>query len=260
VLHGYNKWLYGYCAAQSDSLRYVDCWSLTVDTAYTDGRPATGMLSDTVHDAETGSAVVLTQPIVDALKSLGASERPGAAHGDPENLTAGGWMTGTGGVLNTGTTGTVPDNWEPARKTGADATIASAIEERTDKRGNFWRCDIAATAGAQVLRLNTTYANRQLISTLNKAVGDSIRLECDFDLSITSGSITAACVIYFQIWTGASSIILRSQAKILAPGLYKVTTPDIVIPEGVTMVQPYVEIYPAANTALTVKLGDVFFK
>jgi hypothetical protein len=260
TLHSYNKWLYSYCAEQSDSLRYVDAWSLTVDTAYTDGRPVAGVLSDTVHDAETGSAVLLTQPIVDALKSVGAAERPGAAHGDPANLTAGGWMTGTGGTLNTGVSGTVPDKWEAARKTGADAVIASSIEPRNDKAGNFWRCDISTTAGGQVQRLNTTYANRQLISTLGKDVGDSIRLECDFQLLITSGSLSSACVIYFQMWAGGSSLILRSQAKVLAPGLYKIVTPDIEIPIGVTMVQPYVEVSPAANSAATVHIGDVFFK
>lgn len=260
ILCGYNKWLYNYCAGQSDSLRYIDAWDLTVDTEYTDGRPRAGMLSDTVHDAEAGSAVALTQPIIDALKSLGAAERPAAAHGDPANLLAGGWMIGTGGTLNTGVTGTIPDLWEAARKSGADATIVSSIEQRTDKAGKFWRCDITTVAVNQVLRLNTTYANRQLISTLNKAVGDSIRLECDFQLAITSGSLAAACTIYFQMWAGGSSIILRSQAKVLAAGLYKIITPDIAIPSGVTMIQPYIEIYPAANSAVTVKVGDMFIK
>ena len=257
VLHEYNRWLADYCAAQSDSLRYVDAYSLTVDPAYTDCRPKSGMLSDTVHDAEAGSAVVLTQPIIDALRSLGAQDRPAAQHGDPTVLLGGAWMTGTGGTLNTGVTGTIPDTWEVARKTGADATVVCSVESRSDKAGNFLRADITTTAAGQVIRINRTYANRQTIESLGKAVGDKYRLECDVQIDIASGSITSACVVYVQMWAGASSVILRTQAKALAPGLYKIRTPDIEIPAGVTLLQPYVEIYPAASSAVTVRLGDV---
>lgn len=251
----YNNFLRSYCLSHATATRYVDPYQIAADPAFTDWRPASGMLVDTVHDAKAGLAPQLGKAIATALQSLGAV--PGAhEQADGANLIQDGYMVGTGGTLGAGASGPLPTGWSSMRLSGADLTVVHSIEPRTDKAGQWAVSAISATAGSQRLRV---YTGDKTLASLGKSVGDTIEVRADVLISALAGTFSEDVEIFVG-FTGGGTI--RAEAKIPAVvgQVFNARLPKIKIPAGSTALAIYMYVWPGASTTTTIKLGDVIVK
>lgn len=252
----YNRKLRDYCLAHATVTRYVDPYPIAADPAYTDWRPASGMLVDTVHDAKAGLAPLLGAAIAMALQSLGALVGL-YEQVDYANLLPDGYMVGTTGTFGAGASGVLPTGWSSMRLSGADLTAVHSIEQRTDKPGGQWAVSaITATAASQRLRV---YTGDKTLASLGKAVGDTIEVSADVLLSALSGTL-ADDIEVFVGFTGGGTV--RTEAKIPAVvgRVFNARLPKIKIPAGSTALAVYVYVWPGASTTCTLKFGDVIVK
>lgn len=260
VAHAYNKWVRDYVAQHAWAMRYVDSYALSADPDYLDFRPAVGVTSDGLHDAETGLANTLGAAIAAALQSLGAAVGNYPLLGDPANLLPDGWLAGgSSGTLGAGASGAVATGWEVARVTGADATIACSVVALSAHAGNAQRMIFSATAAGQKIQFDTPYSNRKTLAQIGKNVGDSFRIEADLSVSgLTGGGLSQATELVV-VFTGAASIRTVAKAPPIA-GDYHLVTPDIPIPSGVTHVQVYMYAYPGASSSGQIDASAVQIK
>lgn len=251
-----NKAYRAYCDARPDTTRYVDLLSLSVDPGFSDLRPATGYLVDTVHDgallaSEGGAAVA------QACIELGARRAPPRMRADPANLIPAGMFAGTGGTLGLRVTGTVPTGFSGAARSGdADIAAVSSLVARTDgQRGNWWQLAVTSTAASQRMDMSRT---ADTLAGLGLAAGDWVEFEVDAEVSALTGTLSSFEVFLF-IYGGTS---VRTQI-VFPPridGVKYGRSPRIQIPSGTTNIQFSAQVFPGAASAVTVRLGDLFVR
>lgn len=254
TLQEYNAGLQAWCAARPVRTRYLDTYTPTVDTGYSDGRPLSGMLSDHVHDAVAGSSIVIGNQIATALQQLGLSPGTYSDWQDAGNLYPDGEMQGTTGTVTSPCTGTAPTNITVSRATGTTAAAVSSIEARVDGGvGNWVRLAITATNANEVIQCR---GRAIALATLGVAVGDVIRVEADLDIVNATNLRDVYVFAQFSV-----APIIRTQ--VIAPAVVQSSTlrsPEIPIPAGSTAVAVYAYIYTLAGCNAVVRLSNMFIR
>lgn len=251
-----NKAYRAFCDARPDTTRFVDLLSLSVDAGWSDLRPATGYLVDTVHDGFLGASE-FGAAIAQACMELGARRAPPRMRGDTTNLMPAGMFAGTGGTAGAGVTGTVPTGFSAARRSGdADISAVSSLVARTDgQRGNWWQLAVTATAASQRMDMSRT---ADTLASLGLAAGDVVEFEVDAEVSALTGTLSAFEVFLFIY--GGTSVRTQIVFPPRVDGVKYGRSPRIQIPAGTTNIQFNAQVFPGASSAPTVRLGDLFVR
>ena len=184
LLHGINAAYRSYALTHYADCRFVDLFSISHDPAYSDARPKSGILKDTLHDDVAG-AILFGGAISAAVQSLGFRAEPPPMPTDSASaLTA---MLGTGGTAGTATTGAVPDGWQVRRLAGTTTTIVSSIVGYPEKEGRRIEVEITNTDGATN---NVEIGGLAVLAfaDFGCGVGDSLEMACDVE--VVSGTVT----------------------------------------------------------------------
>lgn len=172
-----NYYYRSYALANTTKCIYVDLFSLSCDPQYTDGRPSTGYLIDTVHDGYLG-AKVFGNAIASAIQKLGGVVSPFPNRGTTKNLNPNAWFIGVSGTNSTGSSGVVATGWTVARQSGVDLVTVNSITASSDHLTTNQRLSLTFTAGAQTLLMTATAIT---IASAGLVNGDRIWFEVDVD-------------------------------------------------------------------------------
>ena len=253
ALQAINSGYKAIAAANIGKVEYVDTFLSTYDPAYTDGRPASGMLADTVHDSYQ-SAIRIGSAVLCALWRLGLTNANQMAFGDPDVIWPYAWAPGLGGTAGAGVTtvGGIASGYTWARLAGADATATVEMTTFPDRAGARFDVSWSATAAAQ--RINVTTPNTN-IAPLGWAVGDWIELYADVEVVSAAGSEN----IEISLLQNGNSIVSRLYFPPV-PGRYRMSSTPMQITAGISQILVNGNIYPAASSTGRLKVGDLIIR
>lgn len=253
ALTGYNAWLASYCASKPQSLIYVDLYSLSADPAYTDGRPAAGILSDAVHDGPLGS-YIYGMAIAAAIEKIGAI-RPAAfpQRGDSSILMSAWMMTGTGGTPSTGTSGQLPTGYTGIRSAGTDATAVFSIVGYPDHNGRRIQGVYTGTTGAQTINVNMASS---VPSAIGLAAGDWAEawVDCEVDAGAT-GITEITSYVFIGGGLGARNQV-TFPVELAGKGILRARLPALKIESAYTALQPVFSVVMSGAASATIKFGE----
>lgn len=245
-----NDLVRAWCSTNSGT-RFVDAYSATVASSYTDGRPETNYLSDEVHFAALAVQKVGAL-VVDALISLGVCDSVSF----PESqgwidFSTRGRMLGTGGTAGTRTTsvGGIPTGWTSSNTANVNSTME--VEIFADHNRRCVDVQYASSGGSgQYARL---FISSITLATLGLAVGDTI--ECYAQMQVVSAGVGDNSYAQFLL-IGASDGMQLSVGNVV--GNHMLRSPPRKIPAGTTAIQLMLYCAPAnAVSSGRVKFGDI---
>lgn len=253
ALQAINSGYRAIAAANVGKVEYVNTFLATYDPAYTDGRPASGMLADTVHDSYQ-SAIRIGSAVLCALWRLGLTNANQMAFGDPDVIWPYAWAQGLGGTAGAGVTtvGGIASSYTWARLAGADATATVEMTTFPDRAGARFDVSWSATAAAQ--RINVTTPNTN-IAPLGWSVGDWVELYVDLEVISAAGSEN----IEMSLMQNGNSIVSRLYFPPV-PGRYRMSSTPMQITAGVSQILVSGNIYPAASSTGRIKVGDLIIR
>lgn len=252
-LIAYNKALKAYAEARASNCRYVDLYSLSRDPAYTDGRPASGILADHVHDGQAG-AIAFGAAIKTAIDSLG-----GCTVGTPVQAgdsavvfnSASTWMTGTGGTINTGASGTAPTGISAGRASGSDLTGVVSIVSPSGRQGKQTQMDLTSTTAGNVFECNSNLpASSPTLAAVGLAIGDTV--EFSVDVEVVSGAPTQIEAFLFLAGTNRRAQILFPTT----PGVYHCKSMPIKLITGDTTIRQQFQVTMPASSTASIRFGE----
>ena len=233
---------------------YVDAFSMLVDPAYSDGRPAANLLSDEVHWG-AGAIAKIGPEVIKALKILGAPTTPRfVTDGDLNwsDFNGVGWLYGSGGTVGTNITSV---SGLPAGITsGATATASAAIELSSfaDHGRRMLTMTYTSTGASQYARF---FCSSVSLATLGLAVGDTIQVYADVEV-VSCGSSDNIYVSFPLV--GTSYALELDVGNVV--GRSRVLSPRVKIPAGTTGIQFLFYMATSAVTSGVVKAGDFLIK
>lgn len=253
ALVGYNKMLADYAASRSTCCRFVDLYAISRDPAYVDGRPAAGILTDTVHDAQTG-AIAFGAAIKAAIDSLGlCSAAPYPQPGDQDVIfnSASTWLHTTGGSLGTGVSGTSSTGVIVDRISGSDLTAVSSITGYSDHNGKRVQVDITSVTANNVLGISSVLpVNTPTLAEMGLSVGDRVWFECDIE--VVSGAPTFILAVVSVAGGGRGTRVYCATT----PGVYHCVSESVVLLANDTTIRQAVQITMPASATATLKVGE----
>lgn len=253
ALVGYNAWLESYCAAQPQSLIYVDLYSLSSDPAYADGRPATGILSDAVHDGPLGS-YVYGLAIAAAIEKIGSIRRAAfPQRGDAAILMSAWAMTGTGGTFSTGTSGQLPTGYTGIRTAGTDATAVFSIVGYPDHNGRRIQGVYTGTTGAQSVNVNMASSVPSAIG-LNAGDWAEAWVDCEVDAG-AAGITEISSYVFIGAGLGAQTRV-TFPVELAGKGILRARLPALKIESAYTALQPVFAVLTSGAANATIRFGE----
>jgi lysophospholipase L1-like esterase len=252
-LQAINAFQSSYAAA--NGCIYIDTYTGTVDGGFTDGRPRSGMLNDTVHPAQQGAQYIGGLLAAQLIAKAGTGTQ--RASGSAGNLLTNGYMSGTTGTISTGATGTAPTSWTVSRSAGADATVTATIVARSDGiAGNWMRLQCAATAGSQQIRAQHATVT---LATAGLAVGDSAYIECEIvaQSMVNVNTVQIACQ-FIGATQGSYLYANRETQPSSGMDAAAATLRSIVgkIPPGTTGLRVELYVLPKASSTCDVRFAS----
>jgi hypothetical protein len=234
---------------------YVDLYALSVDTAFRDGRPASGLLIDIVHDGYTG-AVLFGSAITTAIKKLGLNgDLLYPTRGDVTNLFLIGYMSGVAGTIGTGASGVCPTNFTIQRASGADATVTSSILSKTvPYRTSGVSLSITGITAGNIIQLsNSAPAGITLVSA-GLVVGDTINFSLDLEVVNATNITNIQSFILFN-----DPLAIRNEINFIpiAGGCTNMLSNGIVIPTGATTFTFYTWVTVGASSSAVINISDI---
>lgn len=185
-----NQWLRDQAATRK-RMALVDFWTPLLDPA-TFGVNAS-VAPDGIHPNGVGAAR-LGRALAAVFNQL-APERPLLGHSteNPLLLTANPYLTGTGGTLGTGVTGSVAAGWTVQSETGSAITATASKVARTDGIPGDWQ-QISLTAGTGVVLLQ----NEDGVNTDWIPGTTQVYAECEFQ---TDADLAAVTKFHLGVYT-----------------------------------------------------------
>jgi lysophospholipase L1-like esterase len=170
--------------AQDGTATFVPIFQNVVDPASATGNARSGYLHDNLHPSvigsiEIGRAIAQSSVVSSAfaqydLKSSLMQEW--ASGTNYPTFIANGLMSGAGGTIGTGVTGTVPTNWDVSRLTGTP-TAACTVDARSDGFGNDVTVVVTAGANNDQIQIRTDSIQTQV------SINDLAYAECEVTYS-----------------------------------------------------------------------------
>jgi lysophospholipase L1-like esterase len=257
ILLELNAWLKSKAVGNPSRIAYVDSWQITVDPAYTDGRPSSGALRDHVHDSPR-TAMILGKRVADALVALGYKRDAIRENAKADFFSNYGRMTGTGGTIGTGASGQSPDNWTVSRASGSDAAVTSSVETTdilaAEKVERYCKmiCTSTTTGVIQFRGATRTLVNESV------SVGDMVQFEFDIEIEAASALLQLDAFVTFS---GASKeatcLVDEGYTMVSSKGRFLFKTKPVAIPVGTTGFVPTVYIRLPASGSATVSAYSV---
>ena len=243
-----------FCNSNPSTCKFVDLLALGQDPAYKDYRPVAGILKDVVHDNH-GGAMIFGNAIAKAVESFGIQGKDiFPQRGNPNNLLASGYMTGSVAQAGTGASGVAPTGVSVSRGSGSDATVVCSVFTQTVPYATTGlQMDVTSITSGNIIK--ATLAAGTTLSSLNLAVGDTLELRCDCELTAnTTGATDIAVMLYFN-----DPLLIRTQINVpLIVGYNKnFRSCPIKIPTGATNLSVQAWVTTGSNGTASVKLSDV---
>lgn len=260
--YAFNRWVRAYAAANPGFI-LVDCWSSLIDVTQTASAPpiAGYVQGDGIHPNFYGAAR-MGRKLAEAMEPF-IQGLPVVAEGnsDPANFLANPMMTGTGGTITNGGTGSVPTSWTVNGGGGAIVCAASVVS-RLDGVEGQWAQLYMTSAVNNVQFVQTGQAG---VFGTKVTVGDTI--EAMIEVETDPDCIDLYSMI-FSIESQAGAAIARGLVYPSGDGVVTgvdvfprrlwFKTPQVVVPSGVTRLDTFLRIKPpasAATTPCTVRIG-----
>ena len=253
-----NKFYKDFANAHPSTCIYLDFYGLSVDPAYTDGRPYTNYLRDIVHDGIQG-ALEFGNAIYTALKTFGLQgDTNYPARGDTANIFPVGNMAGTTGTLGTGASGVVRTGYNLARSSGSDAVVVGAAYTRTSPfKAQGQTLTITGTTAGNIIKFRSLGLT---LTSLGWAAGDTIYWSVDLDV-VSATNITS---ITMSLDFNDSPITSNEIDFIpLANGNVRLKSNELTIPAGLTGANTagfnlYVTV--GASSSAVINIADIVVK
>lgn len=241
MLHALNAAYRDYALRNVATCRYVDLFDVSYDPQHADGRPKDGILSDGVHETETGVALYAAA-IAPAIRDLGIADDPPLSAADSILGTVS-LMTGSSGVAGTNTTGVVPTRWQVRSVAGTPTIVASVVPVGNGRAGQRVECSVTNGESSATVEVRGNSPSVFTRAALGVSVGDA--LEICADVEVVSGTLTSIegmiyidgaarrGQVFFPVTPGTRSIrcsvpieILPSDNNAITPQFYFAVPPS----------------------------------
>ncbi|MFA6039888.1 MAG: SGNH/GDSL hydrolase family protein [Methylophilus sp.] len=259
-----NLWIKNY-SVRNPKVWFVDSYMPLLNPASTTGAPLTTYMWDSTTHLSTLGAQIIGKAIFNVLdsvipkvgiqSSLADSVSPTNPYG---NFVANPVMSGTGGTNETGSSGSIADNWRSIRTAGT-ATAVGAKVARTDYPNLEWQqITITSTSGSSTYWL---YAFGETLAGSGISAGDLVYAQFEIDLSFTG--VTLSDLKPYLLSTTGTGILTayangQNDGSIRNDGPYVFRTPNFTIPLDATgSPRPVIELVFSGSGSLVLKAGRV---
>lgn len=258
-------------ARTTQGMIYIDPYPYVVDPASANGDSRSGFSVDGVHCSPTGgyymgeAAVKVFSGLIRPMSHVAVSQYDAydATNFPNGNMLTNGLLTGTGGTIGTGASGTAATSWQVMRNSGTNATATASKVSRSDGLpGDVQQVVFGVTGGGSgtgVLYVMPTP------STVSTGVASDIWVEgsCEIEVSASSGGGSPLYGLYLEVYdltSGGSRVrCLQPYAGVKLPnvawkGILKTPPLQLIGTDGIRY-RIVAEVDETITDTVTVKLS-----